>query len=49
MEENGLKLVWAADRMKLKNTSVSSWRNRGFQFGKEKLSIIEKFVERYED
>lgn len=49
MKENGLKLIWAADRMKLKTTSLSSWRNDGFQFGKEKLIIVEKFVSKYED
>lgn len=49
MKENGLKLVWVAEKTKLKNTSLSSWRNDGFEFGKEKLTIIEKFIERYED
>lgn len=49
MSDNGLKLVWATGRMQLKNTSVSSWRGvQGFNFGDEKLDIIEDFVKGYE-
>ena len=49
MKENGLKLVWVSEKTKLKNTSLSSWRNNGFEFGKDKLDIVESFVKRYED
>lgn len=44
MDENGLLLKFVAKKLNFVSSSLSRWRGGGFDYGEEKLDIIERFL-----